>query len=228
MLHRTGNWLIRRSLVAEHAPAPPVDNEDDEELEEFSGLLSDAQATLARIREQRIAKSRELALTRGELKRLYSQLPTAGESSGQEDLRAHQDPYTELYDLEMLDCTTDQGSQQAAPSVRLADFATPLAGEGSVAAFGPPAAYARGPKEALLADAAVLGFDAVDPATIPVGPLDEIIATACFDEAQCGSSAMVGKPQLQAASTPLAARPFRVAKSRNSPYQTTEGKDKEA
>ena len=198
------------------------------ELDEFKDLLGEAKATLERIQLQRISKSRELAITRKELTRLYSQLPAACESPNLEMDGVLQDPYTELYDLEMLDCTTDQTSHAATPSVRLVDLTAPPADGGITPKGAEPTVPPRLPREVLLADAAVLGFDLVNPADIPVtSPLDDAILAACFESAQQPGSGMPTAAQ-QPAQPAVAARPFRLAKGRSSPYRADEGKDKDA
>ena len=206
-----------------------LEKRQSKELDDFKGLLADAHATLDRLRVQRTAKARELALTRKELARLYSQLPAASETLGQDVDGVLQDPYTELYDLAILDCTTDQGSHHAVPSIKLADFTSSRRSEDAATPCGGPPGQARGPRDVLLADAAVLGFDAILPkASQRRPPLDDATVTACLEAAQRAAPATAAATQQQSAHTPLASRPFRLAKSRSAPYRAEEGEENDA
>ena len=157
---------------------------------------------------------------------LYSQLPATSGTLGQHVDGVLQDPYTELYDLAILDCTTDQGSHHAVPSIKLADFTSSRRSEDAATPCGGPPGQARGPRDVLLADAAVLGFDAILPASIPEAPpLDDATVTACLEAAQRAAPATAAATLQQSDHTPLASRPFGLAKSRSAPYQAEEGKE---
>ena len=92
-----------------------------------------------------------------------------------------------------------------------------------------PSGLPDGPRAALLADAAVLGFQEIDPATIQdAPPLDDASIALSLEAAQLVAAAMPLPDQQQIAHSSAAARPFHGARSRSNPYQGPAAKEKNA
>ena len=199
-----------------------LEKKQSRDLDECTRRLQEAEAALNKVTTQRSTLSRTLADTRRELKALYAQYPNSPSSSDDEGRATAYDPYArcETYDLDMLACTTEPSSSVGHPP-------------GSVTCMPSPTGHSSvlpdGPRAALLADAAVLGFQEIDPATIPNGPpVEDATLAWSLEAAQMVAAAMPLPEQQQPSHQTVAARPFRGAKSRSNPYQGPFSKDKNA